>query len=58
MKPFKAYLIEEKDGKVESRFTTLAPEALDAGEVTIRVKPRISNRPLRRNKNSTGAKSR
>ena len=37
MKPFKAYLIEEKDGKVESRFTTLAPEALDAGEVTIRV---------------------
>ena len=37
MEPFKAYLIEEKDGKVESRFTTLAPEALDAGEVTIRV---------------------
>ena len=37
MKPFKAYLIEEKNGKVESRFTTLAPEALDAGEVTIRV---------------------
>ena len=38
MKPFKAYLIEQgRDAKVGGRMTTLAPEQLDAGEVTIRV---------------------
>jgi acrylyl-CoA reductase (NADPH) len=38
MTPFKAYLIEQTaDGKVGGRLTTLSPEQLDAGEVTIRV---------------------
>jgi acrylyl-CoA reductase (NADPH) len=37
MAPFKAYLIEQAGDKVGGRLTTLAPEQLDAGEVTIRV---------------------
>ena len=37
MSPFKAYLIEEKEGKVESRFTTMTEAQLDPGEVTIKV---------------------
>ena len=34
---FKAYLIEQQDGKVASRFAELDESQLDAGEVTIRV---------------------
>lgn len=37
MSPFKAYLIEEKEGRVESGFTTMEVAQLDPGEVTIRV---------------------
>lgn len=38
MPPFKAYQIEQdENGKVFSHMTTLAPEQLDDGEVTIRV---------------------
>ena len=36
--PFKAYLIErDADGKVGGSLTTLTPEQLDEGELTIRV---------------------
>ncbi len=34
---FKAYLIDQEDGKVGSRFVQMSEDALDAGEVTIRV---------------------
>ncbi|HEY6898592.1 MAG TPA: oxidoreductase, partial [Rhodocyclaceae bacterium] len=34
---FKAFLIEQQDGKVQSGFTTLEPDQLDPGAVTIRV---------------------
>ncbi|MBI2307440.1 MAG: oxidoreductase [Rhodocyclales bacterium] len=37
MSPFKAYLIEETEGKTQSRFVTMEAAQLDAGEVTIRV---------------------
>mgnify|MGYP000146139716 CR=1 FL=1 len=37
MSPFKAYLIEEKEGRVESGFTTMEVAQLNPGEVTIRV---------------------
>ena len=37
MKSFKALLIEERDGKVSSGFTTLDESRLDPGDVTIRV---------------------
>lgn len=37
MSPFKAYRIEEKEGRVESGFTTMAVAQLDPGEVTSRV---------------------
>lgn len=38
MTPFKAYLIDQdQNGAVAGRMTTLSPEQLDAGEVTIRV---------------------
>ncbi|MFC5302837.1 oxidoreductase [Azospira restricta] len=37
MSPFKAYLIEEIEGKVESRFAMLTEAQLDPGEVTIKV---------------------
>ena len=37
MGPFKAYLIEEKEGKVSSGFVSMDEAQLDAGEVTIRV---------------------
>ncbi|MGB0127504.1 MAG: oxidoreductase [Rhodocyclaceae bacterium] len=37
MEPFKAYLIEETEGKVGGRFATLAEDQLDRGEVTLRV---------------------
>jgi acrylyl-CoA reductase (NADPH) len=38
MTPFKAYQIEQDEqGKASGRMTTLAPEQLDQGEVTIRV---------------------
>jgi len=37
MGPFKAYLIEEKDGKTKSAFVSLDETQLDAGEVTINV---------------------
>ncbi|GMV45925.1 MAG: alcohol dehydrogenase [Pseudomonadota bacterium] len=33
----KAYLIEEAAGAVRARFTSLAPEALDAGDVELRI---------------------
>jgi acrylyl-CoA reductase (NADPH) len=34
---FKAYLIDQEDGKVVSRFADLTSDQLDAGEVTVRV---------------------
>lgn len=37
MTPFKAFLIEEKDGRTQSGFATLEESQLDAGEVTIKV---------------------
>jgi len=38
MNPFKAYVIDkDANGKVSGRMTTLSPEQLDPGEVTIRV---------------------
>jgi NADPH:quinone reductase-like Zn-dependent oxidoreductase len=37
MSPFKAYLIEETEGRAESGFTTLEVAQLDPAEVTIRV---------------------
>jgi putative YhdH/YhfP family quinone oxidoreductase len=37
MKPFRALLIEERDGKVASAFATLDESGLDPGTVTIRV---------------------
>ena len=35
MRPFKAYLIEQKDGKTVAGFTQLSEDQLDPGEVTI-----------------------
>lgn len=37
MGSFKAYLIDEKDGKTESGFVNMDPSQLDAGQVTIKV---------------------
>lgn len=37
MEPFKAYLIEQKDGQIAGSFVQLAKDRLDAGEVTLRV---------------------
>ena len=37
MSPFKAYLIQEVDGKTQSSFVQMEGHQLDAGEVTIRV---------------------
>ncbi|MBK6631703.1 MAG: oxidoreductase [Betaproteobacteria bacterium] len=37
MRPFKAYLIEQKDGKTVAGFTQLSEDQLDPGEVTIRI---------------------
>ncbi|MBI5923222.1 MAG: oxidoreductase [Betaproteobacteria bacterium] len=37
MVSFKAYLINQEDGKVVSRFTEMSEEQLDPGQVTIRV---------------------
>jgi len=37
MSPFKAYLIEQKDGKTVAGFTDFKEEQLDPGEVTIRI---------------------
>ncbi|WP_301102579.1 oxidoreductase [Propionivibrio sp.] len=37
MGPFKAYLIEEVDGKAQADYVTLDESQLDAGEVTIKV---------------------
>ena len=37
MSPFKAYLIEEKDGKTQSGFVRFDESRLDSGEVTIKV---------------------
>jgi putative YhdH/YhfP family quinone oxidoreductase len=37
MGPFKAYLIEEKEGKTQSGFVSMDAAQLDAGEVTIKV---------------------
>ena len=37
MSPFKAYLIEEKEGKTQSGFVSLDEAQLDVGEVTIKV---------------------
>lgn len=34
---FKAYLIEQQDGRIGGRFTEFSEERLDAGEVTIRI---------------------
>jgi len=37
MEPFKAYLIEQKDGKVAGSFVQLSEDRLDPGEVTLRI---------------------
>lgn len=37
MNPFKAYLIEERDGRTQSAFVTMNESSLDAGQVTVRV---------------------
>lgn len=37
MNPFKAFLIEENDGKIKSGFVRMEEAQLDAGEVTIKV---------------------
>lgn len=37
MEPFKAYLIDQHDGKVSGGFVRFSPDRLDPGEVTIRV---------------------
>lgn len=37
MEPFKAFLIEQQDGKVSGSFVQMAEERLDPGEVTLRV---------------------
>lgn len=37
MNPFKAYLIDQKDGKIVAGFTDLTEDRLDPGEVTIRI---------------------
>jgi acrylyl-CoA reductase (NADPH) len=37
MSPFKAYLIEEKEGKTQSSFVSMDASQLDAGEVMIKV---------------------
>lgn len=37
MEPFKAYLIEEKEGKTQGGFVSMDESQLDAGQVTIRV---------------------
>lgn len=37
VEPFKAFLIEETEGKVAGRFTKLSEDQLDGGEVTLRV---------------------
>jgi putative YhdH/YhfP family quinone oxidoreductase len=37
MSPFKAYLIEEKEGKTQSGFVNMDESQFDAGEVTIKV---------------------
>ena len=37
MAPFKAYLIDQKDGKTVAAFTQLGEDQLDKGEVTIRI---------------------
>ncbi len=37
MSPFKAYLIEEKEGKAQGGFVSMDESRLDAGEVTIKV---------------------
>lgn len=35
--PFKAYLIDQMDGKIQSGFVQFSPDRLDAGDVTLRV---------------------
>ncbi len=37
MSPFKAYLIDQKEGKTVAGFTDLTEDQLDKGEVTIKV---------------------
>ncbi|CAG0927827.1 MAG: putative acrylyl-CoA reductase AcuI [Rhodocyclaceae bacterium] len=37
MAPFKAYLIDQKDGKTVAAFTQMGEDQLDRGEVTIRI---------------------
>ncbi|HWS13563.1 MAG TPA: oxidoreductase [Rhodocyclaceae bacterium] len=37
MDPFKAYLVEQQDGKIAGRFVQFSPEQFDRGEVTLRV---------------------
>ncbi len=37
MEPFKAYLIEQVDGKGAGGFVTFPPDRLDAGELTVRI---------------------
>jgi len=37
MQPFKAFLIEQQEGKVAGRFTQMGEDRLDPGEVTLRV---------------------
>jgi putative YhdH/YhfP family quinone oxidoreductase len=37
MDPFKAYLVEQQDGKIAGRFVQFSPDQFDRGEVTLRV---------------------
>jgi len=37
MDPFKAYLVEQQDGKIAGRFVQFSPEQFDRGEVTLRI---------------------
>lgn len=37
MDPFKAYLVEQQDGKIAGRFVQFAPDQFDRGEVTLRI---------------------
>lgn len=37
MDPFKAYLVEQQDGKIAGRFVQFSPDQFDRGEVTLRI---------------------
>jgi signal transduction histidine kinase len=42
MDPFKAYLVEQQDGKIAGRFVQFSPDQFDRGEVTLRIADRGS----------------